>query len=93
MLTFIVLNLYHLTDSKAQLNINKVHNFKSNHIARSNQRRCRSDRKAMVDRLLQTSKFELFPEGGNRCCTACIFRRVIPNLKSVKGKTMAKVFD
>ena len=39
---FIMLNLHQLTDSKAQLNINKVSN-----IARSYRRRCRGAKKAI----------------------------------------------
>ena len=32
-----------------------------------------------------------FPEVGNRCCTAYIVGKVTPNLRSIKGNTMAKV--
>ena len=46
----------------------------------------------MADRLLQTS-FELFPGGGNRCGTTFIIRKAIPNLASIKSKTIAKPFD
>ena len=37
--------------------------------------------------------FELFLEGGSRCCTEYIVRKIIPHFKSIKSKTMAKVFD
>ena len=67
-----------------------MNNHKSNNIARSHQRRHRGDRKAMTDKY---SKFEVFPEGGNRCSTVYIIREIIPNLVSIKSKTMAKVFD
>ena len=36
--------------------------------------------------------FKLLSEGGNWCCTANILREVIPDLRSIKGKTMAKMF-
>ena len=60
MWTFIALNLHQLTDSKAQLNGNKVNNCSSNDIGRSHQRRRRDDREAMADRTLQTVKFRAF---------------------------------
>ena len=37
--------------------------------------------------------FELFPEGGNKCCAMYIIRKIIPNLWSIKSKNMSKVFD
>ena len=57
MWSFIALNLHQVTDSKAQLNRNKVNNRKSNNIVMSYQRRRRGDTEAMADRLLQTAKF------------------------------------
>ena len=54
MWTFIGLNLHQLTDSKVQLNITNVNNYKSNNKARSDQE---GDMEAMADRPLQTGKF------------------------------------
>ena len=51
------LNLHQMTDSKVELNINKVNYHKCSNIARSYQRRRGGDKKAMVDRLLQMGKF------------------------------------
>ena len=88
-----MLNLHQMTDSKVWQNISKVNYHKSNNLARSYQRRRRGDRKAIVDRLLQKNiSFELFPEGDNRCCTAYTIK-VILNLRRVKDKTIAKMFD
>ena len=38
------------------------------------------------------ASFKLFPEGGNRRCTVYLVRKVIPNLGSIKGKTMTNCF-
>ena len=43
-------------------------------------------RKVMTDRLLQTGKLRAFAEGDNRCCTAYIVRKVVPNLRASKAK-------
>ena len=56
-----MLNRYQLTDSKVQLNVNKVNNGKSSSIARLYQRKCKSDGKPMTDRLLQRDKFGGYP--------------------------------
>ena len=45
-----MLKLHYLTDFKAQLNINKVHDHKSVNIARSYQRTRRDDIKTMANR-------------------------------------------
>ena len=48
---------------------------------------------ALAERFLLTGKFCAFPEGGNRNCIVYIVGKFIPNLRSIKGKTMAKEFD
>ena len=83
MWNFIALNLHRLTDSKVQLNETSVNTHESNNIARSYQQDTR-DTDSMEYRLLQS--FELFPEGGNKCCTAYIIRNIIPNLGASKSK-------
>ena len=47
---------------------------------------------AMSDRLLQIGKFELLPEGGNRCCTIISLGRSFQILKASKA-TLWNVFD
>ena len=93
MWTFIACNLYELTDSKVQLNINKVINRRLNNKARSYKRR-----RSVTGRLWwigfgKLVSFEFFYEGGNRYCSAYIVRKVIPDLSNIKGKTIAKVSD
>ena len=48
-------------------------------------KRHRGDREAI--------KLKLLIEGGNRCGTMDIIRKVIPNAGRIKSKTQAKVFD
>ena len=78
-----MLNLYQLANSKAQLNIRVSHT---------------REHTGMIVRLWRKGfckqvSFELLPEEGNRCCTAYIVRKVIPNLRNIKGKNYGKVFD
>ena len=35
----------------------------------------------------------LFPGGGKRCCMEYTVGKVIPNVKSIQGKTIIKEFD
>ena len=81
MWTFIELNLHQLTDSKVQLNQNNVNNHKSNNIAESYQSRDKGDSDAMAWQIgfSKPISFKLFPEGGNRCCSAYIISKIIPN--------------
>ena len=78
-----------MTDSKVQLNKNKVNNRTKGHTKEDT---------AVTERLWQIGfykqvSFELLPEEGSRCCTAYIIRKIIPNLRSIKTKTMAIVLD
>ena len=52
MWALVVLNVHQLTDSKVQLNINKLNSSESIGIPRSYQRRDRGDKMAMVERVL-----------------------------------------
>ena len=72
------------------MNINKVNNLKSNNIAISYQRSYRGDRRLWQIDFCKQVSFEFFPEGGNRCCTAYIVRKVTPNLRASKAKLWPK---
>ena len=64
------------------------------HRDRSYPRKHRLDHIAIVDRLLRNGKsFNFFPEGGNGCCIVYILVKVIPNIRSMEGKTNSKVFS
>ena len=86
MLTFIVLNLHQLTDSKVHLNKTNVNNCKSNNLAGSNQRDTGVTERLWWIGFCEQVSFELFPEG-NRCDTMYIIGSFIPNLWSIKCKT------
>ena len=87
-----MLNLHQLTDSKVQLNESNVNNHKSNDIVRSYQEDTGVTWRLWRIGFCKQVSFKLFPEGGNRCCTAFIIRKIIPDLGSIKTKAMAKDF-
>ena len=80
------LNHVQLTDSKAQLNKANVNNLKSNNLSGSYQGDTGVTKRLWRIGFFKWVSFELFPEGGNRCGTTYIIRKVIPNLGSIKSK-------
>ena len=94
MWTFIGFNLHQLTDSKVQLDLNKLNSHGFIDIAGSYWRRHSDDGMAMAERLLKQVYFlELFSEAGNGCCIPYIAGKFISNLRSTEGKTITKVSE